>query len=419
MDLDHALRVVDTEIHLSGSSDDELVSKIQSVKGFNADKDLAPAVGLESGVRLRPVEALHMLSYVTRPRYQDDLLDLYLQWGRLRYLGFFDLTSDKVPQLCVSEPGRGVVGNQRRVTSEELGIGFGALLSQRWFERSGVAGEVIRVLDIDVAFRDGHVRAGGERYPVKKAGVRRPDYLLIADDASVPSRYRVRAVECKGTKYPAHAIQQLASAVEQLGGLTVDGRVPAGMAVSTILADNGLRYLALDPQDEDEPSYEVRAERVRQVRGFRIADNARDVDSGELVDAGLPGSWAMLADFAGNLPAVERWAPRVMRQRLDRRPRERPFYETPFGTARGTSATFAFEGQRLTLRCGVEASLDQQLSSGDVDAVLEVQAAFARRLTASKARPQVSASPSLATRGDTREVHSAMPDGSIYSLIAT
>jgi hypothetical protein len=416
MDLDHALRVVDTEVHLSGSSDDELVGKIQSVKGFNADKDLAPAVGLESGVRLRPVDALHMLSYVTRPRYQDDLLDLYLQWGRLRYLGFFELTSDGV--LCVSEPGRGVVGNQRRVTSEELGIGFGALLGQRWFERSGVAGEVIRVVDIDVAFRDG-ARVGGERYPVKKAGVRRPDYLLLADDASVPSRYRVRALECKGTKYPAHAIQQLASAVEQLGGITVDGRVPAGVAVSTILADNGLRYLALDPQDEDEPSYEVRAERVRQMRGFRIADNTRDVDSRDLVDAGLPGSWAMLADFAGNLPAVERWAPRVMRQRLDRRPRDRPYYETPYGTARGTSATFAFEGQRLTVRCGVEASLDQQLSNGDLGAVLEVQAAFARRLATSDAGQRVSASPGLATRGDTREVHSAMPDGSIYSLIAT
>jgi hypothetical protein len=391
---------------------------IKGVAGFSADKILAPAGGLESGVRLRPVEALHMLSYVTRPRYQDDLLDLYLQWGILRYLGFFDLTSSEAPQLCVSEPGRRVVGNQRRVTSEELGIGFGALLAKRWFERSGVAGPVIRVIDIDVAFREGYFRAGGERYPVKKAGLRRPDYLLLADDASVRSRYRVRALECKGTKYPGHAIQQLANAVEQLDGLAVDGRVPAGLAVSTVLADNGLRYLALDPPDEDEPSYEARPERVREMRGFHLADDARDVLSRDLVDATLSGSWAMLADFAGNLPAVDLWAPRVMRQRLDRRPRDRSPYETPFGTARGTSATFTFEGQRLTVRYGVEATLDQRLSAGDVDSVIEAQSAFAERLTAQDASMRASASLGLAAQRDGREVHSAMPDGSIYSLIA-
>ena len=77
-------------------------------------------------------------------------------------------------------------------------------------------------------------------------------------------------------------------------------------------------------------------ERVR-----RSPDDTRDVDPEALANATLAGSFAMLADFAGNLPALDLWAPRVMRQRLDRRERDRVPYETPFGMARGTSVADA------------------------------------------------------------------------------
>jgi hypothetical protein len=212
--------------------------------GFDTPtKKLLPAAGLDAGVILRPIEALHLLSYATRPRYQDDLFDIYVQWGLLRYLGFFELAwhSRHLSTLMVSEAGQRIVGNQRRVTSEEIGIGFGALLATRWFKATGAAtGTPISIVDIDAALDDRYIYAAGSRKAVRAVGARRPDYLIICHDPAMRGRYRVRVLECKGTRTAGYAIRQLASAVEQLSGIRVAGRIPAGVAVSTVSADKGL-----------------------------------------------------------------------------------------------------------------------------------------------------------------------------------
>jgi hypothetical protein len=211
----------------------------------------------------------------------------------------------------------------------------------------------------------------------------------------------------KTSKNLSHAFQQLASAVEQLDGITVGGRTPTGLAVSTVSADDQMRYLALDPTDEDEPSYEVGTEIMQEVDEFRFRDDVRNIPSQVLTSAWLRASWAMLADFGGNLEAVGRWAPEVVQRRRDRRTRQRVSYETPYGTARGTSVSFDFEGQLLTVKYGIEATLDRRLSGPTAEPVIEAQGAFAERLSVYRRAAEPT---------DPRELHSATTDGSIFSL---
>jgi hypothetical protein len=408
LDLEDAFTVVDTPVQLSGRSDEALIRQIQQRKEFSAPrKALSPAIGLENGVVLRPLEALHWLSYVTRPRYQDDVLDRYLWWSLLRYLGFFahDYSHSRRPELALSEAGRRIAGNQRRVTSEEMGIAFGAALAARWFDNAGAA-TLRTVIDIDVALDARFVF--GPSTAVQHIGARRPDYLLIGADRRDSSRYVLRVLECKGTKNAAHAVPQLARAVGQLDGVTVGGRVPHGLATAVVTGEGRASYLAVDPGDDDEPSYEVDSESIDRVRSFRFESDQVDVSAVEIASASVRASWAMLADFGGNADTIRLWAPEVMRDRIERRPRERVTFATPVGTARGTSLSFGFGREQLTVRYGVAESVDDQLTEGSAGAVMEAQQAFAGRLAGWRDPDRPPGS---------REVHSATADGSIFSLV--
>jgi hypothetical protein len=416
VDVSEAMHVVHSQVLLRGRSDEALIGRIMQMTnpideefGVSAKK-LLPAAGLGAGVYLRPVEALHLLSLATSPRYQDDLFDNYVQWGLLRYLGFFELSSDgySMPGLAVSDAGKRIVGNQRRITSEEMGIGFGALLAIRWFQATGATPNVpISVVDIDVALDDRYIYAAGSRQTVSAGGARRPDYLIICNDPALRGRYRVRALECKGTRKPDYAVRQLASAVEQLSGIRVSGRIPAGLAVSTITANSGVSYLALDPEGDDE-TYEVNSNTIDRTTNFRLSDaDFADISPVDLTSAAVRASWATLADFGGNLSALERWSPAVMLRRLSRLPRERTTFDTPFGVARGTSITFIFQGRQLNVRYGIDEIVDQRMTQGVAESIIEAQAEFAQRVAAPRA---------TLDEPTGNDLYSATSDGSIFSL---
>ena len=410
MDLDQARKVVGSYAYLHGESSDGLIRRVENAPGFvNPGKALSPAGSLKKGVVVRPVEALHQLAYATAPRYQDDLLDRYSQWGLLRYLGFFDVANEKTQprRLKVSSAGSRIVGNQRRVTSEEIGIAFGGLLARRWFAWTGAGRAPVSIVDVDAALDDRYVFAGGARRAVRKIGGHRPDYLLIAADPQAHRRYRIRTLECKGTKTTSTAIKQLAKAVRQLDGITVDGRIPAGLATSVIASDDALSYLAIDPADEEEPAYEISSATIDEVRRFRLREDTRDLPSLVLANAAVSASWAMLADFGGNFTALERWTPDVMRTRLIRRPRDRVHFDTPFGDALGTSVTFSFEGRQITARHAISEDIDRELGQGAAERVIETQARFAERLRQPEDQVELS---------DPNEFYSATTDGSIFSL---
>ncbi|MBN6038624.1 hypothetical protein [Amycolatopsis sp. 195334CR] len=409
MDLNRALSIIDSPALLRGQSDDALLHRVTEAAEFvPSDKALSPARGLHGGIRLRPAEALHQLSYVTQPRYHANLLDFYAQWALTRYVGFFDHEeADKSipPGLTVSEAGRRIVGNQRRVTSEEMGIAFGAVLATRWLQRTVGARVPISIVDIDAALDDRVIYAGGARQVVRKVATTRPDYLLIAQDPSATHRFVIRTLECKGTKTRSHAVKQIAKALTQLGGVSVGGRVPTGLATSVIPNDR-MSYLALDPDEGDELSHVVDPATIEQSRGFRLTDDVADWSPTALAAASVRAAWATLADFGGNLGALEQWAPTVMLDRLDRQSRDRTDFDTPYGLARGTRVTFTFAGRSFTVRYGIDAAIDRQLSNGSAGTITEAQAAFARRLS-QQDRP---------VEAGSGESYSATADGSIFAI---
>lgn len=413
MDLHEARAVVSRSYRVPGQSDNALVTKVAGTKNFTLPaKALQPASGLAAGTTIRPIEALHYLAYVTRALYQDDVYDRYVHWALLRYLGFFDQGPSSpagVSSLRVSQAGRRIAGNQRRLASEEMGIGFGCLLAARWFAHDlGSPGIPVSFVDIDVALRDGFVMAGGSKKVVStlqtQIGSKRPDYLMLAPD-KLTGRYRARAVECKGTSTPGYGLPQLAGALHQLEGVTLDGRVPPGVAVCTITPNKGdVRYLAIDPADRDEPTFDV-----------GVDDNAYDVilpainepvEGRRLVDTALRSSWATLADFGGNTDAVRRWAPRLMSERLVRRPRERGLVATPAGVVNGSTSTFRFDGTTMAVTYGIASDVDAALSSGQGRRVRDAQIEFASSAASWNADTAVGSNLAM----------SATSDGSVFVL---
>jgi hypothetical protein len=235
MDLRTALRVVGTPLHFSGRSDLDLVEKLRP--RLIADEDWIHYVScLNSGVRMRPADLLRALAVATRPRYEREVHDVCAFWALLRYIGVF---AEKASGHCgLSKAGRRILGNQRRVMSEEVGIGMAAALAGSWMASSrGGRSTAVELIDIDILLES------GASWLTKAPGAtRRPDYLVI--NKGLDSAY-IGLLECKGSKFPRNAVSQLASAYGQLGGLLVGGRPVRGLAVSATVADGGVSYSAV------------------------------------------------------------------------------------------------------------------------------------------------------------------------------
>lgn len=437
MNITEAMHVMDASVRVPGHSDQQLIDRVRAHPKFHAPrKTLTVAAGLESGVTLRPVDALHQLARATRPMVQQEVFDQYVQWAMLRYLGFFDLSPrlGRGRRLKVSDAGTRIVGNQRRVTSEDMGIGFGVLLARRWFARAQTFNTAISVVDIDVALRTGFTVAGRGRRAVRGVAKNRPDYLLISNAGG--RRYMLRVLECKGSKSKSGAREQLVKAVIQLEGVTVSGRVPIGLAVSTITADEEVSYLAIDPDDagspDEEPTYLVTGRSIQNASDFLLSDAAIDVPIAVLASAALSASWAQLAEFSGNQVAAQRWSTAAMKLRADRLQPIRTELETRYGTARGVQTPFLLNGRQLSVFYGIDADLDDRLSdprATAAEATMEAQAEFADRvghLSPNNQMGRFEDAPYGLTSEDAHlvgqegpvdQVDSVNTDGSIFSLI--
>jgi hypothetical protein len=244
LDIWRALSIANSTLHLPGESDAALSSAVAALAP--AAYSLAPAPGLHGGAQVRIADVLLRLTQATRPKYQADVYDVHAHWGLLRYLGVFDRRwSASGDHVHLSDAGRRVVGNQRRVLSEELGIGLAVLLAESWSKSLSGSSATPRVVDIDVALEDETINVGGLIKTVQQVGSRRPDYLMLADDSTRRDRFRVSVLESKGTKSKPNRLHQLACASLQLTGVQVGGRVPPGLAVSTVLGDGAVAYSAL------------------------------------------------------------------------------------------------------------------------------------------------------------------------------
>ncbi|WP_173154311.1 hypothetical protein [Phytohabitans suffuscus] len=396
MNLQQALDIVSTPLRVRGFSDDDLAARVGKVTSGDGVR-LSAVPELHGYQTVRPVDVLLRLASATRPQYQVDLYDVHAHWGLLRYLGLFAVGSGR--SLVLSAAGRRIVGNQRRVTSEELGIGFAVYLAEAWTQNRRLGTSTVRTVDIDVALASGSISTGGLRLLVEQTGVKRPDYLLISESLGRRGRFSVALLECKGTKTRPYAIHQLAQAAIQLGSMVVDGRCPSGLAVSTVVAQDSISYYALQHRpdraakrptaDANLPSSAEDDELEIDLGDVSIDDlpevdleRAGPVDLRRFTATALRGSWATLADLAGNDQAFHRWAPTVMRDRLGRITADRPQrvrYSVDGIDIVGVRNAISLPGGQLDAVLGVEANLDQALTTGNPTDVLDAQQEIVRR----------------------------------------
>ncbi|MFF5226952.1 hypothetical protein [Dactylosporangium sp. NPDC000521] len=401
MNLQQALDIVSTPLRVRGYSDNALVANVAK-HASHGGPHLSTVPALHGDRSIRPADVLLRLASATRPRYQAELYDVHAHWGLLRYLGLF--ADGGGGRLVLSAAGRRIVSNQRRVTSEELGIGFAVLLAEEWIVDWRHDGSTVRTVDVDVALASGAIAAAEVRLLVHKTGVHRPDYLVVAESVSRPGAFSVALLECKGTKSRPNAYVQLGRAGAQLDSIMVGGRAPRGLAVSTVAANESITFHVLQHQPDASARME-RGEVATQVRSSTpdATDGDLEVDLSQVFLEDLPqvdlsdggpvdprhmiatalrGSWAALAELAGNDRALRRWAPTVMRARINRTDIDRPRRErvdVDGVSIVGVSNAISLPGGQLKVVLGVEGEVDEALAYGTSIDVMNAQQRIFRR----------------------------------------
>lgn len=380
------MNIVHSTLHLPGESDGTLASTVAALAPTAVPLVAVPS--LHGGAQLRIADVLLRLTQATRPKYQADVYDVHAHWGLLRYLGVFESRwSPSGNKVHLSDAGRRVVGNQRRVLSEKLGIGFAVLLAESWSKSISASSATPRVVDIDVALEEAAINVGGLTKTVEQVGSTRPDYIMLADDSTRRGRFRVAVLECKGTKSKPNRLYQLARASVQLTGVEVGRRVPPGLAVSTVLGNGAVAYSAL----QTARARHAAADSSRATDGIAVdldVEQIEDSDIGSganlddarpdlLVAAALRSSWASLGDYSGNDAAFRRWAPQVLRRKYDRgadAQRTRQSVRTADGTELvGVSTALTLRGGQLDVFMGIDVRVDEALTHGQSEDVLAVQ----------------------------------------------
>lgn len=388
VDLAHALTVMRTPSLIKIRSDNALSTGVNA-SAHAGPHNLLPIPAVHGDQAVRVVDVLRDLAQATAPLYGTDLYDAYTSWAQYRYLGAFDLRlRRKTHRLRPSAAVRNIVGNQRRVTSEEMGIGFGSWLAKQHILR-GRKGWIPQITDIDLALSGRDLASVRKRWHLDHVGGRRPDYIVHATEPSSPYRQRLLLLECKGTKNGRYSIDQLAKAGTQLRTLLVNGHQPEGLAVSAVMTDASVWLSALGTErGSTAPDGAVRLreialdlDRVKAGREVRV-DTAEVPDLEDLAAAALRASWASLADYAGNEDGFRVWAPEALRVKTRTVARsDRPLTERESGQANyiGYSTVVDLPGGRLEVFRGLDQDVFTALSSGEAEAVLVAQGSAAMR----------------------------------------
>ncbi|KRE55632.1 hypothetical protein [Phycicoccus sp. Soil748] len=395
MDIFTAIRIMNSRPDLQVKSTRVLAAAVNA-SAPPGGGGLVPVPALNRLTPLRPADVLLNLAKATAPRYRADVYEAYLKWAKWRYIGVFEPRLHVArPCYRLSEAGRSVAHNQRRVLSEELGIGFSTSVLESHLTRRFGPHAVTQFVDVDVALDDNYVLVNGVPHGVGRRGNNRPDYIAVTTFPGSPGGH-LSLLESKGTKSVRHSIEQLAHASLQLNGISVGGAQAERYAISTVMNASAFYANALElelSRDGDGPG-----DAAEETQPDFIVDDViggldanRDLDVGSepdiraerLAGASLLGSWASLADLSENQDAYLRWAPDVLKRRRarsteDRRPRVTIEMESGL-TARGVRSRVSMPGGDLEVFLGVIAEVDDALTRGDARDVLGAQASLASR----------------------------------------
>lgn len=383
MTLNDAIQALNRPARIVGVSDPALAADVArrqrdlvATTGLPAKTSVSAAVGLHGDMDVRPVEALLELARGTALNDDPEIAAVSRWWSTIRHLGTF-AREPLTGSLRLDSAALQFIGpNQRRVLSEELGIGFGIVAAKRWCRARNPAVGPITAVDVDTALTNGSVPN------LRRNGRRQPDYLLRYPDAANPAVTVFELLETKGTVSSSTARDQLGRAATQLAGLTVGGQAMTGVAVSTVSTHTGFLLLAVDPEQAPTrwSSSEEKLEYWRRSEGRPRVDVPKlDVDADELFASATNVDNAALAEYGGQHDAAVSWLPRIGPRALGRG-NGTAVRATAAGGFVGTELTtdIGGTGQRLRIFQGVERNIADALRGLDASAVAEAQRAFAQ-----------------------------------------
>lgn len=391
MKLREAIRLMGSTVKVSAQSDRSLAAEVshrqlslaRATSGLPTKANVSTSRGLHGQFELRPISAMLELARGTALNEQDDIAAMGRRWSLLRYLGVFD--RDPVTSMLTlhADSLRYIGANQRRVLSEDLGIGFAIVAAKRWCGARVDGVGPISVVDVDKILNNSSMPS------LQLSAKRQPDYLLTYEDPKRPGQRRYELLETKGTVSTSTAKKQLGRAVTQLAGLTVNGRHMTGLAVSVVSSPEGILIMSVDPE-EPAVLWGPMNEALERSRSFGrlggVDAMQTDVDSERLFPVATNVELASLAEFSGQSAAATRWLPRG-REHLPSRASRESRKESEFGQFVGSEFTVQLpgsDGARIRIYTGVEKQIADALRGSDVNAVLETQRAFSKRVDGSE-----------------------------------
>lgn len=311
----NALQVVASTGNVAAVSTPGLASRVRATQAQLQRKD--PTIATKAGIvhvpvlstdlTLRPLDALLELSLGTALRTPRLLAPFTRWWSVLRYLGLFDWDPSTNRLRLDSGAIADVGANQRRVISEEIGIGFAVLAAKQWVQARVPGVGPVSVMDVDRALFNGWVPG------MQRAGKRQPDYLLRYEDPQQSGVSVYELLESKGTVSRSTVTRQLGRAATQLGGLLIGGRPITGLAVSTVSAADGVEIHAIDPV---EPPVEWRRDQLA-VESWRNVERYYDLQAPRIDVSPAPFfataanvELGSLSQFAGLRTVARQWYPR-------------------------------------------------------------------------------------------------------------
>lgn len=382
MTLRDAIRTMGATARVTGRSDPGLAADVAARQGdlllakpgLPNKSSVIAAQGLNGDLLIRPIEAMLELARGTSLNDDPEISAVTRRWSVLRHLGVFALES-KSGSLRLDHAALQFIGpNQRRVLSEELGIGFGIVAAKAWCRARNPGIGPITAIDVDRALNRGQVPN------LQRNGERQPDYLLSYPDPANPAAMVFELLETKGTGSPANARGQLARAVTQLAGLTAGGRSMTGVAISTVSNTAGITVLAVDPE-EAPLTWAPSAAKLEYWRGREEREREDvaklDIDPDELFASATNVDRAAQAEFSGQYDASARWLPTRGRRGSSRQTAV-AWRETDAGKFVGVEAVIDLggSGHRLQLFQGSEIHVVEELNGLDDLAVVQAQQRF-------------------------------------------
>ncbi|ERK73256.1 hypothetical protein [Leifsonia aquatica] len=364
---------------------------------------LRPAMNLDGDQVMTPDTVLSRLALSTPLDLLDDPFHLFRRWAALKYLGAFESVLEPFeyhPRLGLSTRTRKVRANQRRVFSEELGIGFAIEAGVRWLA-NGIPDSIIRTVDVD-NIEDTIPGIAGL---ITSSSNRRPDYIQLRSVPFQPNILLVTALEAKGSKFDNQSLLQLGNASEQLDALTIGGTPVPGLASAAVLNDWSVKVNVLEtswPAGDPLPAVDAAHAFERGPR-----DGGQTIET--FTAAALVTSWATQAAVVGNEAAYRRWSPQ---RRDERRLPPRDVVQTDVGPIAGVRYVAPILGGLIEAVIGLPVDLDDVLTEAPPEYLLSAQAQRARELRATLQERRTSAGDEPTT------VLSSTSDGLVMTLRA-